>query len=131
MAQPSKPRVLVVEDQIGPREALAAILGSQYDLRLAPDGRTAIDIIRDEPIHIVIQDIGLPDYYGLDLLREIKTIRRDVPVIIVSGEGTFLTAETAMKYGAAAYLLKPFQVKDVLDLVGDVLAALPLSSPQA
>lgn len=117
MTEQSRPRILVVEDQQGPREALSLILRPQYDLRTACDGCTAIHIIRTERIDVVIQDLGLPDYDGLNLLRDIKIIHPDLPVIIMTGAGTSRSIETATKLGAAAYILKPFNFQEVLDLL--------------
>lgn len=69
---------------------------------------------------LVIEDIGLPDRNGIDLLRDIRSLR-DLKVIVMSGAGTLQSANDAMNLGAVAYLLKPFNVKELLELVHQAL----------
>lgn len=107
--------ILIVEDQDGPREALAAILRPYYRICTA-----ALRIVQEQPIDLVIEDVGLPDRNGIDLLRDLLSLR-DMKVIVMTGAGTVQSANDALNLGAVAYLLKPFNVKELLELVHHAL----------
>jgi signal transduction histidine kinase len=106
-------RLLVVDDENGPRQALRMLLKEDYDVTLAPDVPTAMEIVRAQPLDLVITDIRMPRYTGVDLLRQVKEIFPDIQVIILTGYGQLETAMKAVEYGAFAYLEKPFD-NDVL-----------------
>jgi len=115
--------ILIVEDQEGPRKALMMILSSFYRVYTAETASAALKIIVDCPIDLVIMDVGLPDYSGIELLRRVRASRQDVKVIVMSGGGTIESAEDVLRLGAVAYLLKPFNFQEVLTLIADVLKA--------
>lgn len=112
--------ILIVEDQDGPREALAAILRPYYRICTAETATAALRIVQEQPIDLVIEDIGLPDRNGIDLLRDLLSLR-DMKVIVMTGAGTVQSANDALNLGAVAYLLKPFNVKELLELVHHAL----------
>jgi DNA-binding NtrC family response regulator len=115
--------ILIVEDQEGPRKALMMILSSFYRVYTAETASSALKIIVDCPIDLVIMDVGLPDYTGIELLRQVRASGQDVKVIVMSGGGTIESAEDVLRLGAVAYLLKPFNFQEVLTLIADVLKA--------
>jgi len=115
--------ILIVEDQEGPRKALMMILSSFYRIYSAETASAALKIIVDCPIDLVIMDVGLPDYSGIELLRRVRASGKDVKVIVMSGGGTIESAEDVLRLGAVAYLLKPFNFQEVLTLIADVLKA--------
>ena len=115
--------ILIVEDQEGPRKALMMILSSFYRVYTAETASAALKIIVDCPIDLVIMDVGLPDYSGIELLRRVRASGQDVKVIVMSGGGTIESAEDVLRLGAVAYLLKPFNFQEVLTLIADVLKA--------
>ncbi len=115
--------ILIVEDQEGPRKALIMILSSFYRIYSAETASAALKIIVDCPIDLVIMDVGLPDYSGIELLRRVRASGKDVEVIVMSGGGTIESAEDVLRLGAVAYLLKPFNFQEVLTLIADVLKA--------
>lgn len=112
-----QPNVLIVEDQEGPRKALLMILSSFYRIFTAETASAALKIIGESPIDLVIMDVGLPDISGMELLRRVRASGQAVKVIVVTGRGSLESAEEAMRLGAVAYLLKPFNLLEVLDLV--------------
>jgi DNA-binding NtrC family response regulator len=123
--EPSPPisascHILIVEDQQGPREALAAILRPYYRICTAETAAAALRIVQEQHVDLVIEDVGLPDRNGIDLLRDLLALR-DMKVIVMSGAGTVQSANDALNLGAVAYLLKPFNVKELLDLVHQAL----------
>jgi response regulator RpfG family c-di-GMP phosphodiesterase len=112
-----KPTVLIVEDELGPRNALKVILRPFYNLRAVDTGHEAIRALKEGQVDIVTLDMKLPDRQGIDLLQEIKAERGDVEVIIITGYGSLKSAMDAIRYGAAAYLLKPFNVTELLAVI--------------
>jgi len=113
--------ILIVEDQEGPRRALMMILSSFYRIHTAETASAALKIIVDSPIDLILMDVGLPDYSGIELLRRVRATGRDVKVIVMTGGASIEAAEEVLRLGAVAYLLKPFNFQEVLTLVENAL----------
>ena len=115
-AQPTgRPRVLVVDDEASIRDLLSKTLAlAEYDVDLAPDGRTALDRLRITPYDLVITDLKMPGVDGLTVIREARRLRADLPVIIITGFSTEASAIEAVNLGVSGYLTKPFRVPRVL-----------------
>lgn len=118
-----KKNILIVEDQEGPRKALVMILGAFYQIYTAETASAALKILVECPMDLVIMDVGLPDFSGIELLRRVRTSGQGVTVIVVTGRGSLESAEEAMRLGAVAYLLKPFNFLEVLTLVQEGVKA--------
>lgn len=116
-----KPSVLIVEDEPGPRDALKVILRPFFNIFAAEDGRTALSTLRSYPIDLITLDQKLPDVKGIDLLQNIKQERSNVEVIIITGYGSLKSAMEGIRYGAAGYLLKPFNITELLTLINQTL----------
>jgi putative two-component system response regulator len=110
--------VLVVDDEVGPRESLRMILHPLYEVFTARDGKEALQAIRNKEFDLVTLDLKMPGLSGMDVLKEIKRMGADVDVIIISGYGTLKNAQEAMNYGAVDFVTKPFNVTDVVASVG-------------
>jgi two-component system response regulator HydG len=110
--------ILLVDDHKPFRDSLAKILEGE-GLRVFPanDGEEALDILRNEFIHLVLTDLKMPKMDGVELLKVAKTIHPEVEVILITGYGTVDTAVTAMKDGAFDYIQKPFKPREILKLV--------------
>jgi excisionase family DNA binding protein len=115
-AQPTgRPRVLVADDEASIRDLLAKTLAlAEYDVDLAPDGRTALDRLRIVPYDLLITDLKMPGVDGLTVIREARRLRADLPVIIITGFSTEASAIEALNLGVSGYLTKPFRVPRVL-----------------
>ena len=113
--------VLIVEDQEGPRRALTMILSSFYRIHTAETAAAGLKAVLDHPIDLVIMDVGLPDYSGIELLRQVRASGRDVKAIVMSGGASIESAEEVLRLGAVAYLLKPFNFQELLTLVENAL----------
>ena len=116
-----KPTVLVVDDEAGPRDALKVILRPFFNIQSAESAHAAIDVLNHQQIDLITLDQKLPDRQGLDLLKEIKHDHADVEVIIITGYGSLKSAMEGIKHGAAGYLLKPFNVTELITLVNQTL----------
>jgi len=110
-----RPRVLVVDDEASIRDLLSKTLAlAEYDVDLAPDGRTALDRLRVVPYDLLITDLKMPGVDGITVIREGRRLRPDIPVIIITGYSTEASAIEAINLGVSGYLTKPFRVPRVL-----------------
>lgn len=116
-----KPTVLVIDDEAGPRDALKVILRPFFNIQSAESAQAAIDVLNHQPIDLITLDQKLPDRQGLDLLQEIKHDHADIEVIIITGYGSLKSAMEGIRHGAAGYLLKPFNVTELITLVNQTL----------
>jgi len=117
----SKPTLLVIDDEAGPRDALQVILRPFFNIKTAESASAAIDVLNSHPIDIITLDQKLPDRQGIDLLQDIKHHHADVEVIIITGYGSLKSAMEGIRHGAAGYLLKPFNVTELLSLINQTL----------
>jgi excisionase family DNA binding protein len=114
-AASARPRVLVVDDEATIRDLLAKTLAlAEYDVDLAPDGRTALERLRIIPYDLLIADLKMPGVDGLTVIREARRLKADIPVIIITGFSTEASAIEAVNLGVSGYLTKPFRVPRVL-----------------
>jgi excisionase family DNA binding protein len=110
-----RPRVLVVDDEATIRDLLSKTLAlAEYDVDMAPDGRTALDRLRMIPYDLLITDLKMPGVDGLTVIREARRMKTDLPVIIITGFSNEASAIEAVNLGVSGYLTKPFRVPRVL-----------------
>jgi len=118
----ARPRVLVVDDESAIRELLSKTLAlAEYDVDLAPDGRTALERLRIIPYDLLITDLKMPGVDGLTVIREARRLKADIPVIIITGFSTEASAIEAVNLGVSGYLTKPFRVPRVLAVAAKAL----------
>jgi len=104
-----KPRILVVDDEHTMRDFLVASMSARYHLRTAGDGVEAMELLRREPVDLVLSDVRMPGGDGLTLLAAIERELDDPPlVVMMTAFGTIKEAVEATKRGAVDYLTKPF-----------------------
>ncbi|MBH0205468.1 MAG: response regulator [Nitrospira sp.] len=116
-----KPTILVVDDEAGPRDALKVILRPFFNIQSADNAKAALDVLNTQPIDLVTLDQKLPDRQGIDLLQDIKHDHANIEVIIVTGYGSLKSAMDGIRHGAAGYLLKPFNVSELISLINRTL----------
>ena len=102
--------ILVVDDEVGPRESLRMILKPTYEVYTASNGQEALQFIRREKIDLVTLDLKMPGISGIDVLKEINKLNADIEVVIITGYGTLTNAVEAIRYGAVDFISKPFNV---------------------
>ena len=108
-------RVLVVDDEASIRDLLSKTLAlAEYDVDTAADASTALGRVRAAEYDLLIADLRMPGMDGLTLIRQVKRIRAELPVIIITGFSTESSAIEAVNLGVAGYLRKPFRVPEVL-----------------
>lgn len=108
------PNVLIVDDEIGPRESLRMILKPNYNVFTAENGNEAIRIIQQIKIDVATLDLKMPGLSGIETLKEIKKIDPDIMVIIITGYGTLKSAIEAIRFGVFDYIPKPFNVPEIM-----------------
>ena len=106
-----KNKVLIVDDD----EAILWVLRRMFEdkkiaISEARDGKTALDMLKTQEFSIAIMDIRMPEKDGLDVLQEVREIGLQIPIIIMTAQGTMKNAIEAMKRGAFDYITKPFDV---------------------
>ena len=107
-------KVLIVDDEPPIRKLLRMGLGTQgYHIIDAPNAKTALELMSAEP-DLVILDLGLPDMQGIDLLRQIRQLREDVPIVVLSSRGDEVAKVEALDLGADDYVTKPFGMDELL-----------------
>ena len=108
--------VLVIDDEAGVRDSIRMILEyEKYRVLFAENGRKGLQTLRDGHVDAVLLDIKMPQGMdGLEVLREIRRTDTSLPVIMISGHGTFETAVEATKLGAFDYLAKPLDREKLL-----------------
>jgi two-component system response regulator FlrC len=118
--------ILVVEDDPDLREALSDTLTlSRYRVHTAVDGAHAIELLNEHAVGLVITDVQMPNMNGITLLHEIKSRWPHLPVLLMTAYGVISQAVEAMREGASNYMVKPFDVADLLAQVARYM--LPVS----
>lgn len=119
----NKATILIVDDELGPRESLNMVLKPFYNICMVDNGNKALEIIKekDKDIDLAILDLKMPGLQGIETLREIKKERPDIDVIILTGYGTLKSAVDGIRYGASDYLMKPFNVVEIIAVIKKIL----------
>jgi two-component system, chemotaxis family, chemotaxis protein CheY len=120
-------RVLLVDDSSTMRSFVAATLEGEgnYEVVQVPSGFAALKLLPQSHFDLVITDINMPDINGLELIRFIRQSpqHKDTPLIIISTEGKERDRDKGLGLGANAFLVKPFQPEELLELVEKYVTA--------
>jgi signal transduction histidine kinase len=114
---PSKPRVLIVDDEYGPRESIAFTLANEFAIETAERAAEALAKIKEREFAVVLLDIRMPEMDGIKALEHIRKIDKEVSVVMLTGYGTLHTAQQAMVGGANQYLRKPPDIVELIEAV--------------
>ncbi len=116
--------VLVIDDEDNMRWVLERALGKAgYAVLTASRGSQGLELFSLNPVDLVLVDLKMPGMDGLAVLRQIRQVSADVPILLFTAYATVPTAVEAMRIGASDYLRKPFDLEDVLAKVHHHLAA--------
>jgi DNA-binding NtrC family response regulator len=128
-------KVLLVDDEIGFTAGLKRVLSSRgFDVKETGDGLKALSMIAGEHFDIVVLDIKMPGTDGFHVLSEITRSSPDIRVILLTGHYSSNEEESTLKKGAYAYLLKPYPVLGLVDIIfaaaqnGDACPFVPSSN---
>ncbi len=103
--------ILIVDDEKNTRDGLSRALRRDYDVITAEDGATAVDILRERTVDVVISDVRMPGMNGLDLVERVLTAPHAPVCILITAYGNVETAVEAMKRGAYEILTKPLNLE--------------------
>lgn len=111
---PTKPRVLVVEDDPTVRNAVVRVLELEgYEVPIAKDGRSAIDMILEHTPDAVVMDVTMPFVDGMTVCREVRHRRNRVPILLLTARVEVSDRVEGLDAGADDYLTKPFAIKEL------------------
>jgi nitrogen regulation protein NR(I) len=116
--------ILVIDDDDQLRVSFCKLLREEnYSVLGAASGESGIEMVKQQPLDLVILDMRLPGMDGMETFKQVKKIDPKLPVIIVTAFGTTETAIEATKIGAYDYVLKPFEVPEILNLISQAIEA--------
>ncbi len=124
MEQNQQHRILVVDDEFGPRESLRLILTPMYNVAVACNGLEALNLFERELPDMIISDIRMPQMDGIQLLKEVKKRDADIPFILLTGYATLESAQEAVRTGAFDYISKPYNVNEIRSVVKSAFESL-------
>lgn len=109
-----KPKVLVIDDEAIIRGLCAEVIkGMGLDVTAVGDPLIALEMTNKNNFDLIITDVKMPKMSGIELMKKIKSIRPDMPFIIITGYGTYELVIEALKEGACDFINKPFQSEEL------------------
>jgi DNA-binding NtrC family response regulator len=121
--------IMIVDDEESVRDSLYNwFIEDGYDVECAEDAKKALTILETRDFDIVLADIKMPGMDGMEMLRRIKSLRKEAIVIIMTAFATVDTAVQALKDGAFDYITKPFDPDDLSHLIRNATRQISLSA---
>lgn len=121
--------VLIVDDSAAIRKILQrALLQTELPLRNvfeAPDGKQALEVLRQNQVNVILSDINMPNMDGIEFLRNVRAMPecKLIPVVMITTEGSQIRVQEAADLGATSYVRKPFTADQLRDKLRAVLSA--------
>jgi signal transduction histidine kinase len=112
------PQILVIDDEMGPRESLRMLLKPQYNVATADCVEAGIKLLKEKQPDTIVMDIRMPGMTGIEGLRKIREIDPHLSVIMLTGFGALETAKEALRLGANDYISKPFDAVEMREVIG-------------
>lgn len=116
-ADGGRAKVLIIDDERGPRESLRILLKTEFDVFCADSVDVGVQLLQEQRPDMVIMDIRMPGKNGIEGLRLIRELDTVVPVVMFTGFGALETAQEAIRLGANDYLKKPFDAFEIREVV--------------
>jgi DNA-binding response OmpR family regulator len=114
--------ILVVDDEPNVRLVFrTALEASGYKLSTAAEGKSALDLVQQDPPDLILLDLQMPGSDGMDVLRQLREGGNNVPVVIITAHGSVPHAVQAMKLGAIDFLAKPISPEALRNVVNEVI----------
>ena len=119
--------VLVVDDSPTMRRMVISSLGPVGTVKYtqAGTGLEAIERLAIEPVHLMVLDLNMPDMHGMEVIDFVRSHHayRDIPIVVLTTKGEEASRSEALAAGANRYLTKPFDPRQLADVVGSLLKA--------
>jgi len=114
--------ILIVDDQLGVRRLLYEALKDDYrEVYMAGSGAEAVSQVKDYWPNLVVMDMKMPRMNGLEVLKQLRKMKFDSPVIMMTAYGELEIVAQATQMGVKDYITKPFDLKDLKQLIQDTL----------
>jgi signal transduction histidine kinase len=120
--------LLIVDDEEGPRQSLKVIFKDEYDLLMAEDGPTAIDLVQKNEVDVAVLDIRMAGMSGIEVLERIKYVNPNIEVIMMTAFETTDTIRQALRLRACDYINKPVDIATIRGAVGQAMQRRTLES---
>ena len=117
IAAHERPQILVIDDEMGPRESLRMLLKPDYQVETANSVDGGLQKLKEKSPDTIVMDIRMPGTSGIDGLRKIREIDPHLSVIMLTGFGALETAKEALRLGANDYISKPFDAQEMRDVI--------------
>ena len=118
----SKGRILIVDDDINTRKSLTLIFNNfGFSIDTVATGNKALEAVKNKAYDLIILDVRLPDIDGISLLKSLKEIDAQISVLIITAYASTTSAINALNQGAAAYIMKPLDIDELIIKVNDIL----------
>ncbi len=111
------PQILVIDDEMGPRESLRMLLKPSYQVHTADSVEKGLQLLVEKKPDAIVMDIRMPGMTGIEGLRKIRQIDPHLSVIMLTGFGALETAKEALRLGANDYISKPFDAREMRDVI--------------
>jgi two-component system, sensor histidine kinase and response regulator len=112
------PQILVIDDEMGPRESLRMLLKPNYQVHTADCVEAGLKLLKEKSPDTIVMDIRMPGMTGIEGLRRIREIDPHLSVIMLTGFGALDTAKEALRLGANDYISKPFDAREMEEVIG-------------
>ncbi|MGO9621656.1 MAG: sigma-54-dependent transcriptional regulator [Desulfobaccales bacterium] len=122
----SRYKILIVDDDKLLQNSLKNVLAEKYDTLVVGKGEDALGLLRKNLVDLVLLDVRLPGQDGIETLKQIKALKRDLLVIMMTAYEDIKTVITSMKMGAYDYLVKPLEIEELEIIVEKALENLKL-----
>lgn len=115
MKTPQKPKILVVDDTVFNIDVAMTALQDDYDMSVALSGKEALEAVNRELPDLILLDITMPEMDGFEVCKYLKAndLTQDIPVIFITAINSLASKTTAFEIGAADYITKPFDIKEL------------------
>lgn len=120
--------LLIVDDEEGPRQSLRVIFKDDYDLLMAEDGPTAIELLQKNEIDVAVLDIRMAGMSGIEVLERLKYVNPNIEAIMMTAFETTDTIRQALRLRACDYINKPFDIATIRAAVGQAMQRRTLES---
>lgn len=123
------PRVLIIDDDESINQALAVVLADEgFDAHFATNGRDGLERAKQGDIEAVVTDLRMPGLGGMELIQTLRQLNPKIPITLITAHGSTDTAIRAMQLGAFEYLVKPYEIPELLDVLKRAVKSYRLAS---
>lgn len=114
--------ILFVDDSGTMRTIVSQTLQlSQFKVVQATNGLEALNSFKSNPVDLIITDINMPEMDGISLIKEIRAINTDVPILVLTTESRDSLKQEAFKLGANGWVVKPFKPTQIISMINEIL----------